>query len=229
MTSSHSPWANDSEPRNLRIVRRGGRLVAPAFLKAVIAGAQMLRLGPAVAIACLCIAPAGAQEVDISERLQLCQSCHGEAGMPQQPDTPIIAGQNYYYLYVQLKDYKAGRRANEIMQGIVADLSKEEMQALARHFSQQTWPHMSFQASADDIARAQQAAVAGACTTCHLGNYYGNRSDVPRIADQQPAYLERTTREMKTRVRANNPFMTDLLSTFSDADLAALAHWLAGM
>ncbi len=35
--------------------------------------------------------------------------------------------------------------------------------------------------------------------------------------------------EMKTRVRANNPFMTDLLSTYNNGDLAALAHWLAGM
>ena len=170
-----------------------------------------------------------AQDVDISDRLQLCQSCHGETGMPQQPDTPIIAGQNYYFLYVQLKDYKAGRRANEIMQGIAADLSKEEMQALARHFSQQTWPRIPFQADDVDVARAEQAAVAGACTTCHLGNYHGNNSDVPRIAGQQPAYLERTTKEMKTKVRANNPFMTTLLSTYDDADLAALAHWLAGM
>jgi cytochrome c553 len=174
-------------------------------------------------------APSAAQDVDIAERLQLCQSCHGEAGMPQQPDTPIIAGQSYYFLYVQLKDYKAGRRANEIMQGITADLTKEEMQALARHFSQQTWPGIPFQAGADDVAKAQQGAVAGACTTCHLGNYHGNNSDVPRIAGQQPAYLERTMKEMKTKVRANNPFMTSLLSTFDDTDLAALAHWLAGM
>ncbi len=187
------------------------------------------RLIAILAFSCLCATPIAAQDVDISERLQLCQSCHGEAGMPQQPDTPIIAGQNYYFLYVQLKDYKAGRRANEIMQGIVADLSKEEMQALARHFSQQPWPRTPFQADAVDVARAEQAAVAGACTTCHLGNYHGNNSDVPRVAGQQPAYLERTTKEMKTKVRANNPFMTDLLSTYDDADLAALAHWLAGM
>ena len=182
-----------------------------------------------LAFTCLCVAPAAAQDVDISERLQLCQSCHGESGIPQQVDTPIIAGQNYYFLYVQLKDYKAGRRANEIMQGIAADLSKEEMQALAKHFSQQTWPRIPFQADAADIASAEQAAVAGACTTCHLGNYHGNNSDVPRIAGQQPAYLERTTKEMKTKVRANNPFMTTLLGTFDDADLAALARWLAGM
>jgi cytochrome c553 len=190
----------------------------------LVVGVSLAALAAAVAVS-----HSVGQDIDISDRLQLCQSCHGEAGMPQQPDTPIIAGQNYYFLYVQLKDYKAGRRANEIMQGIAADLSKEEMQALAKHFSQQTWPRMPFQADDADVARAEQAAVAGACTTCHLGNYHGNKSDVPRIAGQQPAYLERTTKEMKTKVRANNPFMTTLLSTYDDADLAALAHWLAGM
>jgi cytochrome c553 len=169
------------------------------------------------------------QEPDISERLQLCQTCHGEAGLPQLADTPIIWGQNYYFLYVQLKDFKAGRRANKIMNGIVADLSKEEMQALARHFSKQTWPRIPYQAAAADIARAEQGAVAGACTTCHLGDYHGNKSDVPRVAGQQPAYLERTMTEMKTKARANNPFMTSLLSTFDEADLTAMAHWLAGM
>jgi cytochrome c553 len=115
------------------------------------------------------------------------------------------------------------------MQGIVADLSKEQMQALAKHFSQQTWPQIAYQATDAEVGRAQQAAVAGACTTCHLGNYEGNHSDVPRVANQQAAYLERTTKEMETKVRTNNPFMTSLLSTFSDDDLAALAHWLAGM
>jgi cytochrome c553 len=189
----------------------------------------MHRFVPAFAFVCMCASASAAQDVDISDRLPLCQSCHGENGMPQQPDTPIIAGQNYYFLYVELKDYKSGRRANEIMQGIAADLSKEEMQALARHFSQQAWPRIPFQATDADVARAQSAAVAGACTTCHLGNYHGNNSDVPRIAGQQPAYLERTTQEMKTKVRANNPFMTTMLGTFDDADLAALAHWLAGM
>ena len=170
-----------------------------------------------------------AQAQDITERLELCKTCHGEAGIPQEKDTPIIWGQSYYYLYVQLKDYKAGRRANDIMNPIAADMSKEEMQALAKHFSQQTWPYVPFEATDADVAQAQRGEVAGACTTCHLGNYRGNNSDVPRIAGQQPAYLERTMKEMRTRVRANNPFMTDLLSTYKDEDLAALAHWLAGM
>jgi cytochrome c553 len=183
---------------------------------------------PILVLLCL-ISAWPAQAEDITERLELCKTCHGENGVPQAKDTPIIWGQSYYYLYVQLKDYKSGRRANEIMNPIAADMSKEEMQALAKHFAAQAWPYMPAPATDEDTARAQSAAVAGACTTCHLGNYRGNNSDVPRVAGQRPAYLERTMIEMKTKVRANNPFMTDLLSTYSDSDLAASAHWLAGM
>ena len=44
--------------------------------------------------------------------------------------------QEYYYLYVQLKDYKPGLRVNEIMSDIAAELSKDEMKALAQHYSE---------------------------------------------------------------------------------------------
>ena len=51
------------------------------------------RLAAASALVPLLAAPpAAAQTPDISDRLQFCQSCHGEAGLPQQPDTPIIWG-----------------------------------------------------------------------------------------------------------------------------------------
>ena len=71
---------------------------------------------------CLAQGPAAAQTAtpDIAEKLQLCTSCHGEGGLPVNPDMPIIWGQNYYYLYVQLKDYAAGRRQNEVMTPIAA-------------------------------------------------------------------------------------------------------------
>ena len=80
------------------------------------------------------------QELLIFGRIHECQRA-GDAGLPVDSDIPIIWGQEFYYLYVQLKDYKAGRRANEIMQGIVADLDKKQMQALAQYFSEQPWPN----------------------------------------------------------------------------------------
>ena len=45
----------------------------------------------------------GANGANIAEKLQLCSSCHGEAGTPVKPDIPIIWGQNEYYIYTELK------------------------------------------------------------------------------------------------------------------------------
>ena len=164
---------------------------------------------------------------DITEKLQLCTGCHGEAGMPVNPDMPITWGQNYYYLYVQLKDYASGRRANEIMNPIAAALSKEEMQALAKHFSEQPWPKTTFPAPDDATAlQAEQAMTAGACTECHLGNLHG-RSGIPRVAGQQPVYLEKTMLELKNKVRKNAPAKSSLFATFPDEDLKALAAYLS--
>ena len=69
-----------------------------------VAAAFVLAAGPALA---------QTATPDITEKLQLCTGCHGEGGLPVNPDMPITWGQNYYYLYVQLKDYASGRRQNE--------------------------------------------------------------------------------------------------------------------
>jgi len=163
---------------------------------------------------------------DISDKLQLCATCHGEAGTPVKPEIPIIWGQNEYYIYVELKDYKAGRRANETMNPIAADLSKEEMQALAKHFSEQPWPATSFPSDDAAARKAQSAMTAGACTSCHLGDLHG-KSAIPRIADQQPVYLEKTILELKNNVRQNAPAKTALFSTYPDDELKALAVYLS--
>lgn len=166
---------------------------------------------------------------DIGDRLALCATCHGEAGIPQEKDTPIIWGQSFYYLYVQLKDYNAGRRTNEIMNAIASDMSRDEMKALAQYFSAQPWPEIDHEATPEQIERARPAAIAAACPACHFDTYLGNNSDTPRVAGQQQAYLERTLLELKNKVRTNAPFMGAMFGTFDDADIAALSHFLAGL
>ena len=179
-------------------------------------------------MAAVMLAPAPAlAQTATPDKLQLCTRCHGEAGMPVNPDIPITWGQNYYYLYVQLKDYASGRRANEIMNPIAAALSKEERQALAKHFSEQPWPRTTFPAPDDATAlQAEQAMTAGACTECHLGNLHG-RSGIPRVAGQQPVYLDKTMLELKNKVRKNAPAKSSLFATFPDEDLKALAAYLS--
>lgn len=193
------------------------------------------RFGPATAVlallALLLTGPTSAQDkapAEIAEMLELCATCHGNDGRPTQPNTPILWGQEFYYLYVQLRDYKSGLRKNEIMSQIVADLEKEQMQALAQWFSQQKWPDLGYVTPREYVAVAQQAIVAAACPTCHLGAFTGN-SRVPRVAGQKLDYLDHTLKAFKTRERANSPSKSALLETFSDDQLHALAEYLAGL
>lgn len=177
----------------------------------------------------LLLAPsAKAQGADITEVIEVCTGCHGESGLPDDSQIPIIWGQEFYYLYVQLKDYKAGRRANEIMQGIVADLEREQLRALAQHFSERPWPTISYTTPDESKSKAQGALTAGQCVQCHLGGYEGN-SRIPRLAKQQAEYLERTMLEFKQKVRLNSPAKGSLLESYEDAEIAAMAHHLAGL
>jgi cytochrome c553 len=74
-----------------------------------------------------------------------CVSCHGEEGNGAvlaatsqiDPQYPVIAGQYADYLEYALKTYRSGERKNDVMKGIVAELSDAEIVELARYFSKQ--------------------------------------------------------------------------------------------
>lgn len=169
-----------------------------------------------------------AQEADIKDKAAVCASCHGEKGVPIDKMTPNIWGQKEGYLYLQLRDFKAGARKNEIMNAIVADLSKEDMQALAAYFTALPWPDLAQPSAPKEVAdKAQAANVSVGCTGCHLAEYQGD-STVPRLAGQSNDYLDKTMKEFRDRTRANNPGMSDLMNAAVPEDLTALAQYLAG-
>ena len=165
----------------------------------------------------------------IEEKAQICSACHGDDGVPQDKATPVIAGQHQGYLYLQLRDYKNGTRANEPMASIAGALERDDMMALAEYFSRQPWPNLRQPpASAEETASARRANAAIGCTGCHLGEYQGDGTQ-PRLAGQSRDYMARTMEDFRTRARANNPGMSDLMRAASEADLAALADYLAGL
>ena len=115
------------------------------------------------------------------------------------------------------------------MQAIAADLSKTEMQELAAWFAAQPWPNLQQPSSSDEIARRSEAINGSAgCKGCHADGWLGN-SAIPRAASQTYEYLRATMLAFKTGERANNPWMTALMKTYSDDDIDALAKYLAGL
>jgi cytochrome c553 len=188
--------------------------------------------GALLGFAALALSAATAAAADpqqsIAEKAQICATCHGEKGVPVDPAYPVIWGQHQGYLYLQLRDFKLGARHNELMDAVVATLQREDLMPLAEYFSKQPWPRLDQKAASDaDSGAARRVNVAIGCTGCHLGEYQGDAT-VARLAGQNHDYLLKSMRDFRSGARANNPGMTDLMKAASDADLAAMANFLAG-
>jgi len=183
-----------------------------------------------VATAAACVALAGPTRAKtLEERVQLCNACHGENGVPQDKAVPVIWGQHQGYTYLQLRDYKRGDRKNDQMSPVAEALERDEMMALAEYFAKKPWPNLrqppTLEAAA---ARARRANVSVGCTGCHLGEYQGAGAQ-PRLAGQSKEYMAQTMIDFRTGKRGNNPGMSDLMKVTSEEDLAALAEYLAGL
>jgi cytochrome c553 len=179
------------------------------------------------ALLALAAPTAQAQDFDPAAEAETCAACHGDDGVPVLPEAPIIWGQQFYYIYVQLRDYAAGRRANETMEAIASDYDKEQMQALATYFAEKEWPNLPTESADDVAAQAQRAMSAGECSQCH-GGFMGD-SRIPRVAGQSQTYLDQTLLDFKNRVRMNAPDKAFLMESYPEDDLHALAKYLAAL
>lgn len=72
--------------------------------------------------------PDGVTEADAPDA---CVSCHGADGISALLDAPNLAGEVNIYIDTQLKAFRNGNRKHEIMSEISADLTDEEIRALA--------------------------------------------------------------------------------------------------
>ncbi len=171
-----------------------------------------------------------AQEPARGQQLaQACAGCHGPSGQSSDPLYPILAGQTLRYTYLQLKDYKEGRRQDPDMTAVVANMSKEDMLAVASYYAEQKPIASGFKPDAARAARGKDLADATLCTMCHQGHYQG-ANEVPRVAGQHFEYVKKQLMDFKTRARTNDAAtMTTVAGTLSDADVENIAQYLAGL
>jgi cytochrome c553 len=64
-----------------------------------------------------------------------CALCHGPNGMATLPNAPNLAGQQPIYISEQLKNYRIGKRHNEVMNVIAKNLTDAEITQLAAWYS----------------------------------------------------------------------------------------------
>ncbi len=158
-----------------------------------------------------------------------CTACHGADGNSTIPQFPVLAGQTARYLYLELKDFKEGRRSEPSMQPAVAKLSREDMLDLSEYFAAQKPRPIAFKADAARVARGRKKADEVLCTMCHLGGMKG-QNEIPRVAGQHPEYVIKQLKAFKARTRTNDAgSMTSVAQTITEQDIEDLAHYISSL
>ncbi|HYQ79872.1 MAG TPA: c-type cytochrome, partial [Anaeromyxobacteraceae bacterium] len=130
-------------------------------------------------------------------------------------------------LYLELKDFKEGRRSDPQMTPFAAALSREDMFDLSAYFAAQKPVAPPFQADPAKVALGRDKAREVLCTMCHLGGFRG-QNEIPRVAGQHYAYVVKQMQDFKAGRRTNDAGnMASVSKTLSDQDIENLAQYLA--
>ena len=169
-------------------------------------------------------APAGAPA-----KVDVCAACHGADGNSTNPLYPILAQQTARYIYLQLKDFKEGRRKDPLMSPVAATLAQADMLALADWFSKQKAKPTGFKPDPAKVEAGRKKADEVLCSMCHGGDFVG-QNEIPREAGQHYEYVKKQLLDFKAKRRTNDAGnMTSVTSTLSDADIDDLAQFVANL
>jgi cytochrome c553 len=158
---------------------------------------------------------------------ETCAACHGPGGNSANPMYPNLAGQSWRYLYIQLKDFKEGRRSDPQMSPMAAALEREQMMALGNYFAAQKPRPVEFKADPARVDKGRRTSDTVLCPMCHLGEFKG-QNEIPRVAGQWPQYVKKQLEDFKARRRTNDAGnMTSVSGALSDDDIENLVHYIA--
>ncbi|HKK14472.1 MAG TPA: c-type cytochrome [Gammaproteobacteria bacterium] len=168
-----------------------------------------------------------------------CMACHGARGQGNPAGGfPMLAGMSETYLAKQLHDFQNGTRTNATMGPIAKALSPQEVQAVARYFSQQTPPGKAPGATAgSDLVREGRNLVHNgewgkslpACVRCHGPGAHGIAPHFPPIAGQGAGYLEKQLKAFQNGTRRNDAgeMMRSVADRLTATQIKAVAEYLA--
>jgi len=160
----------------------------------------------------------------------ICQGCHRVGALGRADGSyPRLAGQHATVLIKQLVDVRTGRRNNPKMRPFADHqaLSVQEIADIAVYLQQLPVPPDHGQGSGNDLTRGQQL-YGRDCVACHAPDGMGDASRFfPRVSGQHYRYLVRESEMIRSGERRNaNPDMVNVISHYSDEEIAAVADYL---
>jgi cytochrome c553 len=158
-----------------------------------------------------------------------CAACHGARGISDIPEVPSLAGQPAEYLILQMLLFRERIRVVPAMAGQLQDRGDDALARIAAFYAALPAVAPPDRGTRDAAPIARGAALSGRmhCGSCHLPDYSG-RANAPRLSAQREDYLVHSLREYRDNVRIGaDTQMNGLMYGVSDADIAALASYLA--
>ncbi len=180
-----------------------------------------------------------AQAADLTRAVEIvegkCFICHGAEGESSSPVFPRLAGQHASYVERQLADYRSGKRKNDTMQAMAADLTPEEMKLLGMYFESK--PARAHAVADPELAqvgrfvfnRGNPFSGVAACADCHGAAGHGT-DKLPRLGGQHAQYVENQLKAFSKRERTNdNAVMHTIASKLTELELKAVAAYISGL
>ncbi len=164
-----------------------------------------------------------------------CGACHMQDGSRGAPANPILQGQHPDYLVKQLAEFKSGKRQNAIMAGMSAALNDEAMKHIAAFYgAKPVVPGVA--TNKDTVALGERiyrggiaAKAVPACAGCHSPNGAGIPAQYPRLGGQHGEYTEAQLLAFRSGARGNNVQMMAIAAKMNDAEIKAVADYMAGL
>ncbi|MDX5364538.1 MAG: cytochrome c4 [Pseudazoarcus pumilus] len=168
-----------------------------------------------------------------AERIHLdsCFMCHGPNGESSTKLFPRLAGQHYQYIVRQLMAFKSGTRKSSMMEGVVGDLSEQDMLALGVFFENKpTTGQVTDDAGLLEVGRfiytrGNEYAGVPACASCHGLNGHGS-AQMPRLASQIPRYIEN---RLKSFAEGGDPVMAGIAGKLTELEIKAVAVYVSSL
>ncbi len=186
------------------------------------------------AIIALCITSIDASSNEIAKGQ--CAACHGPDGNSINPEWPNLAGQHPKYTVQQLEAFKSGTRTDPSMSAMVANVSSDDMVAIAAYYAGQA-PKIGSIAS-DKIAAGEKLYRGGdkdkgipACMACHGPNGAGNpTANYPALRGQHAKYTSNQLAAYKSGARktdADRKLMMQIIARrLSDEDISNISEYI---
>ena len=167
---------------------------------------------------------------DVKSRVQTCAVCHGANGVADNSDWPNLAGQKAGYLTEQLKAFRDGTRANQLMAAnMLESFSDSDLESIANHYSQLSVQGVNQQLELDngailDVRDLPGAHVRARCVSCH-GMSGKTVTDVwPNINGQNAGYIAKQLRDYASGAR-KHPIMKVISGELTDQQIVDVAEY----